>query len=203
MPRGKWYCSNCHSKQPKKRNSSRRSHTKGGGTVKDSESSDHPPASPTPSTASNTNVEDAKEEAPTSAASSPRKETGNNRHLTKKQQRELAPCKILLEQLEQQDEAWPFLLPVNTKQFPTYKKIIKTPMDLSTIKKKLQDSNYKSRDEFCADVRQMFTNCEVFNEDDSPVGKAGHGMRTFFESRWMEITGTPPPAPVASSQTHS
>ncbi|KAH0533564.1 hypothetical protein KQX54_000448, partial [Cotesia glomerata] len=53
MPRGKWYCSNCHaSKQPKKRNSSRRSHTK----------SD---VSPTPSTiASNTNVEDAKEEAP-------------------------------------------------------------------------------------------------------------------------------------------
>lgn len=63
-----------------------------------------------------------------------------NRTLTKKQQREIAPCKLLLEQLEQQDEAWPFLLPVNTKQFPTYKKIIKTPMDLSTIKKKLQDT---------------------------------------------------------------
>lgn len=43
MPRGKWYCSNCHSKQPKKRNSSRRSHTKGGGT-RESENSDHPPA---------------------------------------------------------------------------------------------------------------------------------------------------------------
>ncbi|XP_071627094.1 bromodomain adjacent to zinc finger domain protein 2B isoform X9 [Temnothorax longispinosus] len=197
MPRGKWYCSNCHSKQPKKRNSSRRSHTKGGGT-RESESSDHPPASPTPSTASNTHVEDVSSSEPPTPTASPRKE-GNNRTLTKKQQRELAPCKILLEQLEQQDEAWPFLLPVNTKQFPTYKKIIKTPMDLSTIKKKLQDSAYKSRDEFCADVRQMFINCEVFNEDDSPVGKAGHGMRSFFEMRWTEITGAPPPHP----QTHS
>ncbi|XP_072752486.1 bromodomain adjacent to zinc finger domain protein 2B isoform X9 [Anoplolepis gracilipes] len=197
MPRGKWYCSNCHSKQPKKRNSSRRSHTKGGGT-RESESSDHPPASPTPSTASNTHVEDVSSSEPATPTASPRKE-GNNRTLTKKQQRELAPCKILLEQLEQQDEAWPFLLPVNTKQFPTYKKIIKTPMDLSTIKKKLQDSAYKSRDEFCADVRQMFINCEVFNEDDSPVGKAGHGMRSFFEMRWTEITGAPPPHP----QTHS
>jgi len=28
---------------------------------------------------------------------------------------------------------------VNTKQFPTYRKIIKIPMDLSTIKKKLLD----------------------------------------------------------------
>ncbi|XP_032687081.1 bromodomain adjacent to zinc finger domain protein 2B-like isoform X5 [Odontomachus brunneus] len=197
MPRGKWYCSNCHSKQPKKRNSSRRSHTKGGGT-RESESSDHPPASPTPSTASNTHVEDVSSSEPATPTASPRKE-GNNRTLTKKQQRELAPCKVLLEQLEQQDEAWPFLLPVNTKQFPTYKKIIKTPMDLSTIKKKLQDSAYKSRDEFCADVRQMFINCEVFNEDDSPVGKAGHGMRSFFEMRWTEITGSPPPHP----QTHS
>ena len=52
--------------------------------------------------------------------------------------------------------------------------------------------SYKSRDEFCADVRQMFNNCEVFNEDDSPVGKAGHGMRNFFEMRWTEITGAPP-----------
>ncbi|XP_076178592.1 uncharacterized protein LOC143152402 isoform X4 [Ptiloglossa arizonensis] len=199
MPRGKWYCSNCHSKQPKKRNSSRRSHTKGGGT-RESESSDHPPASPTPSTASNTHVEDVSSSEPATPTASPRKE-GNNRTLTKKQQRELAPCKMLLEQLEQQDEAWPFLLPVNTKQFPTYKKIIKTPMDLSTIKKKLQDSVYKSRDEFCADVRQMFINCEVFNEDDSPVGKAGHGMRSFFEMRWTEITGAPPPH--QHPQTHS
>lgn len=28
----------------------------------------------------------------------------------------------------------------------------------------------------------------MFNEDDSPVGKAGHGMRKFFEVRWAELT---------------
>ena len=145
--------------------------------------------SPTPSTASNTHVDDVSSSEPPTPTASPRKEpgsggggsgggasnvggagttssgsggtsggtgavaptptnatggggsgSGSNRGLTKKQQRELAPCKLLLEQLEQQDESWPFLLPVNTKQFPTYKKIIKTPMDLSTIKKKLQDT---------------------------------------------------------------
>jgi len=63
-------------------------------------------------------------------------------------------------------------------------------MDLSTIKKRCQDSTYKSRDDFVADVRQIFNNCEVFNEDDSPVGKAGHGMRKYFELRWAELTGT-------------
>lgn len=41
--------------------------------------------------------------------------------------------------MEIHEDSWPFLLPVNTKQFPTYKKIIKTPMDLSTIKRKITD----------------------------------------------------------------
>jgi hypothetical protein len=57
----------------------------------------------------------------------------------KKLARDLLACKTLLEDLEAHDEAWPFLLPVNTKQFPTYRKIIRAPMDLSTIKKRLTD----------------------------------------------------------------
>ncbi|CAG0922552.1 unnamed protein product [Notodromas monacha] len=61
-------------------------------------------------------------------------------------------------------------------------------MDLQTIRKRL-DSTYKSREDFVVDVRQIFDNCEIFNEDDSPVGKAGHNMRTYFESRWAEVTG--------------
>lgn len=64
---------------------------------------------------------------------------GKKERVSKKLLKELAPCKAILEDLECHDDAWPFLLPVNTKQFPTYKKIIKSPMDLSTIKKRLQD----------------------------------------------------------------
>lgn len=55
-------------------------------------------------------------------------------------------------------------------------------MDLSTIKKNLH-TTYKSRDCFLTDVRLIFDNCETFNEDDSPVGKAGHNLRVFFESK--------------------
>lgn len=47
--------------------------------------------------------------------------------------------------------------------------------------------SYKNKEDFRADVRQMFNNCETFNEDDSPVGKAGHSMRQFFEARWAEL----------------
>jgi Bromodomain len=59
---------------------------------------------------------------------------------------------------------------------------------LSNRNKKIPVFRYKSREEFVADVRQIFDNCEVFNEDDSPVGKAGHGMRKYFELRWAELT---------------
>ncbi|XP_072937483.1 uncharacterized protein [Epargyreus clarus] len=102
----------------------------------------------------------------------------------KKQSKDMQFCKSLLCEMECHEHAWPFLLPVNTKQFPQYRKVIKCPMDLSTIKRKLHDSVYKSKEEFASDVRLMFSNCEVFNEDDSPVGRAGHCMRDFFETRW-------------------
>ena len=54
------------------------------------------------------------------------------------------PLRTIIDELEVHDEAWPFLLPVNTKQFPTYRKIIRLPMDLSTIRRKLTDGMWVS-----------------------------------------------------------
>lgn len=105
-----------------------------------------------------------------------------------KLERDMTACTTLVSELENSEDAWPFLYPVNTKQFPTYKKIIKQPMDIATIKKKLETNHYKNREDFVADVRLIFANCEIFNEDDSPVGKAGHAMRNVFETRWLELT---------------
>ncbi|CAH0404305.1 unnamed protein product [Chilo suppressalis] len=106
------------------------------------------------------------------------------KNTAKKLQKDLQFCKNLLCEMECHEHAWPFLIPVNTKQFPQYKKVIKCPMDLSTIKRKLQEGSYKCKEEFASDVRLIFSNCEVFNEDDSPVGRAGHHMRQFFQQRW-------------------
>lgn len=52
-------------------------------------------------------------------------------------------------------------------KIPNYYKIIKKPMDLSTVKKKLQkkhSQHYQVPDDFVADVRLIFKNCERFNE---------------------------------------
>ena len=53
--------------------------------------------------------------------------------------KDISICQTLLSELSGHEDSWPFLTPVNTKQFPTYKKIIRIPMDISTIRKKLND----------------------------------------------------------------
>ncbi|NXU14485.1 BAZ2B protein, partial [Pardalotus punctatus] len=51
--------------------------------------------------------------------------------------KDLAICSMILSELETHEDAWPFLLPVNLKLVPGYKKVIKKPMDFSTIRDKL------------------------------------------------------------------
>jgi len=120
-----------------------------------------------------------------SQSSAKKKKTNNNTSgLTLQYKSDMMWCEKLLDDLSSHDDAWPFLDPVNTRQFPTYKKVIKTPIDLATIRTKLQQNNYKTKENFLQDVRLIFDNCETFNEDDSPVGKAGHSLRLFFEGKY-------------------
>merc|ERR1719483_721279 len=100
---------------------------------------------------------------------------------------DLNNCKIIHAELTTHDCSWPFLKPVNRKQFPSYRKYIQTPMDLLTAGKKLNNRSYQHRQEFASDVRLIFNNCETFNEDESDVGKSGFNLRGFFETRWLEI----------------
>lgn len=66
---------------------------------------------------------------------------------------------------------------------PDYYKIIKKPMDLSTIKKRLQVTNsfYTKPEDFVADFRLIFQNCAEFNEPDSEVADAGMKLEAYFE----------------------
>ncbi|NXN10174.1 BAZ2B protein, partial [Indicator maculatus] len=101
--------------------------------------------------------------------------------------KDLAMCSVILSELETHEDAWPFLLPVNLKLVPGYKKVIKKPMDFSTIRDKLSSGQYPNLEAFSLDVRLVFDNCETFNEDDSDIGRAGHNMRKYFEKKWTEI----------------
>ncbi|KAJ8253343.1 hypothetical protein GJAV_G00211890 [Gymnothorax javanicus] len=104
--------------------------------------------------------------------------------------KDLAACSVVLSEMEGHQDAWPFLTPVNPKSVPGYKKVIKKPMDFSTIREKLNSNQYQNLETFVADVNLVFDNCEKFNEDDSDIGRAGHNMRKFFEQRQTELLKT-------------
>ncbi|XP_051964805.1 E3 ubiquitin-protein ligase TRIM33-like isoform X2 [Xyrauchen texanus] len=82
-----------------------------------------------------------------------------------------------------------FREPVSTL-VPNYYKIIKHPMDLKLIKKKLEQKHplhYKSPKEFVSDARLVFINCAKYNEADSEVAEAGKAVSMYFEEKLLEI----------------
>ncbi|XP_035814435.2 bromodomain adjacent to zinc finger domain protein 2A isoform X1 [Amphiprion ocellaris] len=109
------------------------------------------------------------------------------RRMTTRNQPDLTFCEIILMEMEAHADAWPFLEPVNPRLVPGYRRIIKNPMDFLTMRERLLQGGYCSCEEFAADAQLVFNNCELFNEDTSEVGMAGHAMRRFFESRWAEF----------------
>lgn len=67
---------------------------------------------------------------------------------------------------------------------PDYPKIIKKPMDLSTMRTKLETGQYASADRFRDDFKLMISNCFAYNSDISPVHKAGVELQKLFEEKW-------------------
>nr|DBA17664.1 TPA: hypothetical protein GDO54_003079 [Pyxicephalus adspersus] len=70
-----------------------------------------------------------------------------------------------------------------------YYQIIKRPMDLSIIRKKLQKRNiphYSTPEELVSDIRLMFWNCAKFNYEDSEVAEAGRNLEVIFEDLLKE-----------------
>eukprot|EP00124_Ichthyophonus_hoferi_P002843 Ihof_evm4s214 gene=Ihof_evmTU4s214 len=82
--------------------------------------------------------------------------------------------------------AWPFYEPVDPVALglPDYHTIIKTPVDLSLIKKKLETGEYRSPAEFASDMRLMFTNCYRYNPAKTEVFEAGRQLQDVFELKY-------------------
>ncbi|CAF0999548.1 unnamed protein product [Didymodactylos carnosus] len=86
----------------------------------------------------------------------------------------------LIEQLLTHKMAWPFQNPVDVKDVPNYYKIIKDPMDLTTLKSKVLASKYKTVCDFIRDVNKIFNNCRAFNPIDSPFSQCANVVDNYF-----------------------
>eukprot|EP00002_Diphylleia_rotans_P022334 TRINITY_DN4374_c0_g1_i1.p1 TRINITY_DN4374_c0_g1~~TRINITY_DN4374_c0_g1_i1.p1 ORF type:complete len:913 (+),score=182.26 TRINITY_DN4374_c0_g1_i1:195-2933(+) len=83
--------------------------------------------------------------------------------------------------------AFPFLKPVDPVELniPDYFDIIKTPMDFSTIQDKLNTDKYTTFDDFSADVRLVFQNCNTYNHPGSDIVKMSNALSEIFEERYQ------------------
>ena len=70
---------------------------------------------------------------------------------------------------------------------PTYPKIVKKPMDLSTMRKKLDEQQYPTAQKFFDDFKLMIRNCFLFNPAGTPVNQAGIELQRFFDEKWKQL----------------
>lgn len=77
-----------------------------------------------------------------------------------------------------------FLNPVNIQSITTYRRWIRNPMDLGTVRKKLKDQLYRNPLEFRDDMRLIWANCRTYNPIGDAVRLAGDLISEYFEDRW-------------------
>jgi hypothetical protein len=72
-------------------------------------------------------------------------------------------CQKILDRLRKNTNSANFAQPVDAIKLniPDYYRIITSPMDLGTVKKKLQTRQYSNPIEFAKDVRQIWINCRT------------------------------------------
>ncbi|XP_030636136.1 bromodomain-containing protein 3 [Chanos chanos] len=113
---------------------------------------------------------------------------------------QLQYCKEVLKEMLSKKHvgyAWPFYRPVDASALGLhdYHNIIKHPMDLSTIKAKLDGCQYHNAQEFAADVRLMFSNCYKYNPPDHDVVAMGRKLQDVFEMRFAKMPDGPEERP--------
>ncbi|KAM9845696.1 transcription intermediary factor 1-alpha [Aulostomus maculatus] len=97
-------------------------------------------------------------------------------------------CERLLLRLYCNDFSTDFQQPASPSETKRYKELIKTPMDLSVVKGKLQSKADKGEcyidpEGFVADIRLIFSNCAKYYKATSEVGSAGLYLEDYFEEQ--------------------
>uniref|UniRef100_A0A8C8Y980 Bromodomain-containing protein 2 n=1 Tax=Panthera leo TaxID=9689 RepID=A0A8C8Y980_PANLE len=108
---------------------------------------------------------------------------------------------VVVKTLWKHQFAWPFYQPVDAIKLnlPDYHKIIKNPMDMGTIKKRLENSYYWSASECMQDFNTMFTNCYIYNKPTDDIVLMAQALEKIFLQKVAQMPQEEvellPPAP--------
>ena len=98
-------------------------------------------------------------------------------------------CLEILKGLQAHEHGWVFAAPVNPDELGLldYFDIIRKPMDLGTIQKKLDLGSYHSFDDFRSDVRLTFENAMKYNEERTVVHEMAKELKKKFETDFKKL----------------
>ncbi|XP_078141156.1 bromodomain-containing protein 3b isoform X3 [Centroberyx gerrardi] len=127
---------------------------------------------------------------------------------------QLKHCDTILKEMLSKKHAayaWPFYKPVDAEalELHDYHDIIKHPMDLSTVRKKMDNREYSDPQSFATDVRLMFSNCYKYNPPDHEVVAMARKLQDVFEMRFAKMpdegseASVPSTTPLVSKSTAS
>eukprot|EP00826_Nyctotherus_ovalis_P065034 TRINITY_DN9550_c0_g1_i10.p1 TRINITY_DN9550_c0_g1~~TRINITY_DN9550_c0_g1_i10.p1 ORF type:complete len:371 (+),score=108.58 TRINITY_DN9550_c0_g1_i10:213-1325(+) len=86
-------------------------------------------------------------------------------------------CKKILKAIGENSASWPFKKPVNTRDAPDYKEIVRCPMDLETVERKLEERVwYKSKAAFAKDLMLIASNAKAYNQPDTIYYKCAESI---------------------------
>ena len=94
----------------------------------------------------------------------------------------------LLNDMQNNSNAWPFQQPVNKDEVLDYYDVIKEPMDLATMEEKHEKDLYPTPEDFIRDAKLIFDNCRKYNNESTPYAKAAGRLERFM---WQQIRNIP------------
>ncbi|KPA81901.1 putative DNA-binding protein [Leptomonas pyrrhocoris] len=103
-------------------------------------------------------------------------------------------CRRILESVAELDSDGVFL--ENPSNLPDYVQHVVRPMYWELIQRKLQRYEYKSVEDFMADMRSVVNNCYLYNGIQAPISKLARTMETLMEDRFVKELRVAPVAPL-------